>query len=737
MALLKLHSSLAPSQAGAKAHRLALLLEANLPVPPGWVVPVGQRLDGEIQQLDFAQSYAVRSSAVNEDGEHHSLAGQFITQLNVATPTALQEAVRQVQASYQRPTPDVKTGGMAVLIQPMVKAQWSGVLFSRDPLTSAPHVVIEGTPGVAGVVSGEQTPERMVLSAQEKLVDGKPFLPEEVTTRLLAHTRRIEALFDGLPQDIEWAWDGEQIWILQARPITNLSPVWTRKIASEVMPGTIRPLTWSINRPMVCSVWGDVFTIVLGERAAGLDFLNTATTHQSHAYFNATLLATIFRRMGLPEQGLAFLIRGEKMTRPPLKSTLQNLPGLWRLIQTERGMIKLFAAENQTLFQPKLKQFDEQKLDGLSVAQLWERTVNVQAVLKRAVFYKIIVPIGLAARRAMFKVPDEWLKDCQPPEVASIKHLAAVAERAASLLAVQPHSKGSARERLEQSTDGRAILQELENFIHRFGYLNEINTDVSSPTWLEHPLTVYDLFETFVRFPHQAEANGHSPQSLGEKWKLSRVAPFAKLNSQVAEVYSRIIAHLRWTLVALEQEWLKAGVLKEAGDVFFLEINEVEQLACGTFVVEEVPALVEARRREWQADRERVIPSLVYGNTPYAEEERFVLKSGQLKGIAASRGEVEGEVKIAKTLAEANNVSKNTVLVVPYADAGWSAALVQAGAIIAEVGGQLSHGAIIAREYGLPAVMNLEHATQLLQNGQRVRVNGTRGTVEIVAGEHA
>jgi pyruvate,water dikinase len=698
---------------------------------------VGQRLDGEVKELDFSQTYAVRSSAVNEDGEQYSFAGQFATRLNVASPAALQEAVRQVQASYNRPTLEAKTGGMAVLIQPMVKAEWSGVLFTREPLTSAPHFVLEGALGAGGVVSGEQTPQRVVLDAKENVVEGKAFLPAEATAQLLAHARRIEALFDGLPQDIEWAWDGAQIWILQARPITNLSPVWTRKIASEVMPGTIRPLTWSINRPMVCSVWGDVFTIVLGERATGLDFLNTATTHQSHAYFNATLLATIFRRMGLPEQGLAFLIRGEKMTRPPLSSTFQNMPGLWRLIQTERGMIKLFAAESQTLFQPKLKDFDEQQLDGLNVAQLWERAVNVQAVLKRAVLYKIIVPIGLSVRRAMFKIPDAWLKDGQPPEVASIKQLAAVAEQAANLLAAQPYSKGSAQERLAQSADGRAILHELEAFIQRYGYLNEINTDVSSPTWLEHPVTVQDLFETFVRFPHETEAKSPGPQSFGEKWKLSRVAPFAKLNSQVAEVYSRIIAHLRWTLVALEQHWLKAGPLKETGDVFFLEIQEVEQLAHGTLAPEKVPALVEARRRAWQADRERVIPSLVYGNTPYVEEERFVLKSGQLKGIAASRGEVEGEVKIAKTLAEANNVSKNTVLVVPYADAGWSAALVQAGAIIAEVGGQLSHGAIIAREYGLPAVMNLEHATQLLQNGQRVRVNGTRGTVEILAGEYA
>jgi pyruvate,water dikinase len=77
--------------------------------------------------------------------------------------------------------------------------------------------------------------------------------------------RELESLYHGLPQDLEWSYDGDQLWVLQLRPITTLKPIWTRKIAAEVIPGVIRPLTWSINRPLTCGVWGEIFTLVLGK----------------------------------------------------------------------------------------------------------------------------------------------------------------------------------------------------------------------------------------------------------------------------------------------------------------------------------------------------------------------------------------------------------------------------------------------------------------------------------------
>jgi pyruvate,water dikinase len=102
-----------------------------------------------------------------------------------------------------------------------------------------------------------------------------------------------------------------------------------------------------------------------------------------------------------------------------------------------------------------------------------------------------------------------------------------------------------------------------------------------------------------------------------------------------------------------------------------------------------------------------------------------------LVGIPASRGQAIGKVKIVRNFQEAGEINKQTILVVPYTDSGWATILVRAGGVIAESGGKLSHGAIVAREYGIPAVMDIHGATDLLRDGQKVRIDGSRGTVEM------
>lgn len=738
MTLATLDQPLAAGRFGAKAARLAEMRRAGLPVPAGVVLPVDDPLVPPASaRVKLGRPHAVRSSAVREDGEGLSHAGQFVTVLHVDSPEALDRAVREVRASAARAEGDAASGGMAVLIQPMVAARWSGVLFTHDPVTAAAHFVIEGAEGAGGVVAGTGSPQRVIVARDGQPRSGDAFLPPQAIAGLIAHAARVERLFDGVPQDIEWAWDGAQIWLLQARPITTLAPVWTRKIASEVMPGLVRPLTWSINQPMICGVWGEVFTIVLGDGARDLDFQNTAALHRSRAYFNATLLGTIFRRMGLPEQGLAFLQTGEKMTRPPMRSTVRNAPGLLRLVRTEGGLPARFAAEDAAIYRPALTRLDARAPDDLTAAQLWARAQEILVVLRQVTFHKIVAPIGLSVRRALFRVPDGWLRDVQPPEVRAVKRLEQLAEQAAAELrergATQPLSPADLRAALDETPSGQRILAALEDYLRDYGYLSEVNTDVSLPTWREHPDTAYELFATFALYPHAPAVEADGPRRAIDRLKLTRVHPRADLAGRVAEAYSRLMAHLRATLVALERAWLRDGLLHEIGDLFFLELDEIAPLIADPRAVDPMPIVAE-RRAQFERDRDLAVPPLVYGRTLPAEEDGGEPGAASLKGVAASRGVAECSVIVAKSLVEARaaKIDKSVALVVPFADAGWAPILVRAGALIAEVGGQLSHGAIVAREYGLPAVMNLERATSILRDGQRVRVDGAKGTVEVL-----
>ncbi|MFM7789957.1 MAG: PEP/pyruvate-binding domain-containing protein, partial [Microcystis panniformis] len=147
-------------------------------------------------------------------------------------------------------------------------------------------VVIEALPGDATrVVSGRITPESYRVNLEENIIIGAGDIPPAIIQQVANLCRQLETLDHGIPQDIEWTHDGHKLWLLQCRPITNLQPIWTRKIAAEVIPGVIRPLPWSINRPLTCGVWGDIFQLVLDKKAIDLDFNETATLHYQRAYF--------------------------------------------------------------------------------------------------------------------------------------------------------------------------------------------------------------------------------------------------------------------------------------------------------------------------------------------------------------------------------------------------------------------------------------------------------------------
>jgi pyruvate,water dikinase len=192
---------------------------------------------------------------------------------------------------------------------------------------------------------------------------------------------------------------------------------------------------------------------------------------------------------------------------------------------------------------------------------------------------------------------------------------------------------------------------------------------------------------------------------------------------------------LRWSFVALEKIWLKSGLLRKTDDIFFLNFDEVRRLVVGedSRLIEELNELVELRRSQFLQDSEIIqVPLLVYGNTPPHPLAPSPLYSDQiLQGIGASQGQAEGRVKVLRNLQDVPDIDRDTILVVPYTDSGWAPLLLRAGGLIAEVGGRLSHGAIVAREYGIPAVMDVRGATWILQDGQRVRIDGSRGIVEL------
>lgn len=750
--ILSLDQVLDARKVGQKAATLSELKRSGYPVPPGWVLLPGDDPQPLIDKLQpsLEQPLVVRSSAIGEDSEAASAAGQYETILGITRQDQVLPAITQCLASYDQPSAvqyrrdrGLPDQSMAVLIQQQIQGVFSGVAFSRDPISrQGDAVVIEALPGTADrVVSGQVTPEsyRVRVEAVESWIlpddrqldmEGEGDVPPRLIQQVAYLARHLEEKYHGIPQDVEWTFDGHQVWVLQSRSITTLSPIWTRKIAAEVIPGAIRPLTWSINRPLTCGVWGKIFTIVLGDRAFGLDFTETATLHYSHAYFNATLLGQIFRKMGLPPESLEFLTRGAKFSKPPIASTLRNLPGLLRLFRRERRLEKDFRQDDRQFFTPALTGFANLPTSSLTLEQLQTRIHQVLELLDIATYYSILAPLSAALRKAISKVPDEALDNGKTPEVAALRSLQDLAGSVTNLEANKLSSSQAVFAAIAELPEGQTILKRFDQILAQYGYLSEVGTDIAIPTWQEDPQPVRELFAQFCLNPPPA----HGTVKAGDR-KTQGVQRRLDLKGQVTEVYSRLLAELRGCFVALENIWLTSGVLQQAGDIFFLTYDEIQQALTSTSeALPDFASRIERRRSQFEQDRQLTqVPQLVYGDDPPTPTLQNWQASERLQGIGASPGQLEGYIKIMKSLAlSVADLDRSTILVVPHTDSGWAPLLARVGGLIAEVGGRLSHGAIVAREYRIPAVMDVHNATNLLRDGQYVRIDGQTGAIEIL-----
>lgn len=749
-----------PQQVGEKAARLAQLMQAGFRVPMGWVLPPGELTEslrvalGSTIQPNDQQPWIVRSSALGEDSDTSSAAGQYRTLPNITTPEQLVASVQICQDSYEDPEAQryrqqrqLIDTGMGVLIQQQIQGQISGVAFSRNPLDGRAQVVIEALQGGAEqVVSGQKTPVHLEIPIPKPDPADLPqqeLMSPEVLGQLVDQIQQIEAHFHGIPQDVEWTWDGDQIWILQSRPITSLYPIWTRTIAAEVIPGAIPPLTWSINRPLTCGVWGEIFTLVLQEQVQDLDFNQTVTLLGSHAYFNATLLGEIFRQMGLPEQGLEFLLRGQKMGKPPRSAygqLLKCLPGLLRLIQRERSLPRSFAQDQRETFQPTLQVLDRTPPEELTNGEIIDLIQQLQDTLRQVTFYNIVGPIGLAIRRALLRVQDSWLVDRNSPEIQATQALRELARDLNQQL--DPSLALEERQaQFQQLFQAKEIQQRFDRIMADYGFLSEVGTDISVPCWQDQPEAIQQLVQGMaIQSLPDPEPNPPPKLNLWQRWRADRCQERVDLKAQIATVYLKLLAYLRRSFLALEQRWLDSGLLHRSGDIFFLEADQVRELAQSDPAtlrtrIANITVEIAERRARLARDKQRPIPPVVYGSLmPEVIPVRDLGDQTLLTGIPASVGVAEGQVKICRSvsLEALQDLGEDRVVVVPYTDAGWAPLLIGSKALVSEVGGQLSHGAIVAREYRIPAVMNVEQALSRLQDGQRVRVDGYRGTVEIL-----
>jgi pyruvate,water dikinase len=832
--------------AGGKGANLGELAQADLPVPPGFVVLTDAyrayvaeyQLDEKIATLaepkddpagyddasaqiralfgdelsdslraEIAEAYAalgedlpvaVRSSATAEDLPEASFAGQQDTYLNVRGLEDLLTAVRDCWASLwtaramayrARQGIDPASVSLAVVVQQMVEAEAAGVMFTANPSNGRrDETVISAAWGLGeSVVSGSvntdnivvHTPDGAVLSSaiadkavmtiyaeqrtQEIPVPAeqrmRPVLSEAEAAELAAYGARIENHF-GAPQDIEWARADGRFWILQSRPITALPEV----------EGPM-PTDWTVPEPSAMYVRASIVE-QLPDPLSPLfaDMIDGAVTRSLQSLFREFLQEDVIRDgdVGLP------MVNGYAYYRYS-RSGMGRL--MWKSMPAFRMLLSGGTQDRwRTYSHPRYRRIVND-WTGRSIGELstGELLAGVQVLVDAAAEYytavQTIIPVAATSEVLFTWLYDSVVrgKDDPPAQVfllgydsapiraeKSLYDLATWTrthqELAESLLALPPEKFLKA---VAESDDPVWHEWHTRFQAHLRAYGHTVyNLDFMNPVPADDPVPLLETLRFFVsgkgvdpydRQQRSATRREEATAAVLARLDQVRAKPFRRLlhwAQAVAPIREDALAdvglawpQVRRMLAEVGRRLQRAGVISEPDDVFWLRRAEIDE-GLGSLTEQ-----VEQRKQTWRGQRRATPPQLLpkgsWGDVfrkwmPAASEEQT---GNMIKGIGGSAGTITAPARVLGGPQDFGQMQPGDVLVASITTPAWTSLFAMASGVVTDIGGPLSHSSIVAREYGIPAVLGTAVATRLIHSGQLITVDGDAGVVRLLDGQ--
>jgi rifampicin phosphotransferase len=784
-------------QVGGKAAQLAALA-GQYPIPPGFVITTTAYVHyAHLPQLppafvdELANAYerlgeqlgvdqpaiAVRSSAPAEDGAGASFAGQFQTVLNVRGVEGLITAIARCWAAAQSPgvkayqTQQAVTGnlGLALLVQPLIEAERSAVVFSAHPVTGDQEsVVIEAVWGLGeGLVGGQCTPDRFVvrkadLALVERQIAQKPTqticattgttvaatpLDQQhapvLTDAQVAELARLAIKLEGSlgwPVDLECAYKGEQLWLLQCRPITaapgeappasqlGTSPaaetptvIWDRpEDAEQTWVGgkePVKPLQQSMSLHYYQG-WAKAFRAVRASGGLRARFING---YEYRLWQFAPQEGWAEIEAAQREAARALPQRWAEEWLPAIQADLAR----WRAVDLAALPDDLLANHLYAMLTDQLHHWEIHAHMGSAPLDAVQRLVDWYLArfpdAPESEPYRLVQGqsnVSLAGNHQLWRLSNE-------ANFAVIEAL-----RAEDWARLPPAFARQWQAYLEQFTDGLADSRR-----HAAGLLlRYAEHEVADPfVAVKEQAAQRDVFIATVRARLTADdlttfdelltvALAHNP--LTEDHNLYLDQQSAGATRRVCEEFGRRLATL--------------GILTTPEAVEFLHLHELIEWGFG--LADPLSPRVRQRMAAYEEQRHASPPPFL-GKPPEPASwtDRFsgpatplAAESGQVRGVGASAGVVRGPARVAHTLAEALALRPGEILVCPTTDPRWTPLFALAAALVTDHGGSLAHAAVVAREYRLPAVVGTHTATQQLRSGQRIEVDGERGIVTVV-----
>jgi rifampicin phosphotransferase len=741
---------------------------------------------------------AVRSSATAEDLPSGSFAGQQASFLDIGDTTALVDAVRRCWASawsgralvYRARQGTAADVAVAVVVQRMVNAQASGVMFTVDPVSGLDSAITINSAWGLGeaLVGGEVTPDTVVVDRRtgrvskqrtgaknvmtvrstggtglapvpEKLRH-RPSLGKAQALRLARLGRRIEAVFQQ-PVDVEWCRSDTELFILQARPVTTgrrADPwndsyrgdfLWTNTNVGEAIPDVMTPATWS----MVQVFLNDAMATASIPPYVGYGRIG------GHIYLNLSVMKTLSGIVGVNEESFRALTE-EVFGHLPDDVEIPPVPASWAkvmrsvvpvalhvLSEAHRDVRKLddYLATHPALCLRRRREIAEVD-DPETLADLWTSTLEPE-------FHRVSKMLSAATRSsgASFVTTRKRLEEMVGPAGANavIAGLGGGRDQLASLDLL----KG-----LDQLDAGRI---DEAGFNQQYGHRGPHEFEISRPRSGEDPVWLADqraqrspavAAELALKQEKQAQIRELAWIRLDHRFPLQawlvrrQVRQWGRIARNREHARSEVIRYF-WVLRAFA---LRAGELTGLGeDIFFLELGEIlealtgdvldrdeitrrRRVHAGYAALPPLPGLIRGRfdPAAWAADPANRVDPRGTAAAPAASDADDA--AATVTGFSGSAGVVEGTARVILTAADGARLQPGEVLVTNVTNVGWTPLFPRAAAVVTDVGAPLSHAAIVARELGIPAVVGCGTATGVIRDGDRVRVDGSAGVVQVL-----
>ena len=615
-------------------------------------------------------------------------------------------------------------------------------------------------------------------------------VPKELRTALALSDQQVKELAElgsriegyyGRPQDIEWGYYKGNWYLLQSRPITTLTgppkyqyPAgeFNRTMFIEIFPVPLSPVFLSV----IITLFKDTLDFTF--RALGFEppkDMQATGGFNCQLYFHREYIAAAFQPLtpAVREPLAAQIVNpfGKEegtthieLSRPYLRMAYRILRFMARFPKQLPNILATYQAEIA-----RAEEFPYQVASDAEICHEIHRLPFEYAnkllnydFLMIAVIGRSYRLLGALLQRFYQADTDEVVAKLISGVTGNVTmetnkrlwDLAQIARSTPSVAAVlRTNDSTQARVLLQNMDEGREFILAMDRFLEEFGH-RDVYMDILYPTWCDDPEPVFSFIRTYLDADESQSPRRQQERLIREREQLTRtvmkdvergmagrlfLAPVFKWFLKQTQAHTRerdtmhfemtrIFPPIRRLMLELGDRWQARGLLEKSEDIFYLEIDEMMAMAKSPLPVKEK---IRARQEAFTYAQHNACPNIIRNGEEIFDAETGSAEIGVsgLQGVAGSPGKATGLTRIIKGPDEFTRLKKGEILVAPITNPAWTPLFAVASAVITEVGGILSHGAIVAREYGIPAVMSVPGATKLLRDGQRITVDGNKGWV--------